>query len=139
MTLLGRLLGGSRRGVRLPAVERAEALRLRPIRNPIVRYETLDNGCTVLIVPLRRRGLMRLLCRIFRLPAEHRIELDETGSTVWSLCDGQHSVDAIAQRLVRHYKLERREAEYALFAFLNTLVRRGFVAYTNPSNRRRRR
>ncbi|MCS7065643.1 MAG: PqqD family protein, partial [Fimbriimonadales bacterium] len=59
-----------------------------------------------------------------------RIELDETGSTVWNLCDGQHNVESIVQRLTRRYKLERREAEYALFAFLNTLVRRGFVAYS---------
>jgi hypothetical protein len=100
-----------------------------------VRYETQSNGCVLLIVPVRPRGLMRLLTRLFKLPREHRIELDETGSTVWSLCDGQHSVEAIVQRLVRQYKLERREAEYALFAFLNTLTRRGFIAYAKKRMR----
>ncbi|MEN3001696.1 MAG: PqqD family protein [Armatimonadota bacterium] len=109
---------------------REQALRLYPVRNPAVCYETLENGCVLLIVPVRPRGLLRLLGKFFKLPREHRIELDETGSTVWNLCDGQHNVESIVQRLTRRYKLERREAEYALFAFLNTLVRRGFVAYS---------
>jgi hypothetical protein len=116
-------------------VGREQTLRLYPLRNPAVRYETQPNGCVLLIVPVRPRWLMRLLTRLFKLPREHRIELDETGSTVWSLCDGQHSVEAIVQRLVRQYKLERREAEYALFAFLNTLTRRGFIAYAKKRMR----
>ena len=125
------------RGVRIgkQTIGREQTLRLYPVRNPAVRYETQPSGCVLLIVPLRPRGLMRLLSRLFKLPHEHRIELDETGSTVWSLCDGQHSVEAIVQRLVRQYKLERREAEYALFAFLNTLTRRGFIAYTKKRMR----
>ncbi len=129
--------GAGTRGVRIgkQTIGREQTLRLYPVRNPAVRYETQPNGCILLIVPLRPRGLMRLLTRLFKLPREHRIELDETGSTVWSLCDGQHSVEAIVQRLVRQYKLERREAEYALFAFLNTLTRRGFIAYTKKRMR----
>ncbi|GBC93064.1 Coenzyme PQQ synthesis protein D [bacterium HR15] len=118
------------KAVRKPVIAREQALRLYPLRNPAVRYETRENGCIVLIVPVRPRGLWRLLGKIFKLPREHRIELDETGSTVWALCDGQHRVDAIVQKLMRQYKLERREAEYALFAFLDTLMRRGFIAYS---------
>jgi len=113
-----------------PQLAREQALRLYPVRNPAVRYETTEDGCVLLIVPVRPRGLLRLLGKLFKLPREHRIELDETGSTVWNLCDGGHSVDAIVQRLTRQYKLERREAEYALFAFLDTLSRRGFIAYS---------
>lgn len=115
---------------RPPRLAREHALRLYPLRNPAVRYETRDNGCIVLIVPVRPRGLMKLFQRLFKLPREHRIELDETGSTVWNLCDGQHSVESMVQKLTRQYKLERREAEYALFAFLDTLARRGFIAYS---------
>lgn len=118
------------RAARKPTLAREQALRLYPLRNPAVRYETLENGCVMLIVPVRPRGLLRLLGKLFKLPREHRIELDETGSTVWNLCDGQHSVEAIVQKLIRRYKLERREAEYALFAFLDTLSRRGFIAYS---------
>jgi len=116
--------------IKKPTIAREQALRLYPLRNPVVRYETGENDCIMLIVPVRPRGLWRLLGKFFKLPREHRIELDETGSTVWSLCDGRHSVESIVQKLMRQYKLERREAEYALFVFLDTLVRRGFIAYS---------
>jgi len=39
-------------------------------------------------------------------------------------------VETIVQRLAQQYKLERREVELSLFAFLNTLARRGFIAYS---------
>lgn len=111
-------------------LDRRQVLRLYPLRNSAVRFEQNAEGIYTLIVPLQPRGLFGWFSRIFRLPREHRIELDEIGSTVWSLCDGRHPVEAIVQRIVQQYKLERREAEYSLFAFLNTLSRRGFIAYS---------
>lgn len=110
-------------------IDRREVLRLYPLRNPAVAYETREDGSCLLRVPFRPKGIVRLFSRIFKLPDEHKIELDETGSTVWLLCDGQHSVESMVQRLVNQYKLERREAEFSLFAFLNTLSQRGFIAY----------
>ncbi len=105
-------------------------LRLYPLRNSMVRSEQKDDGVYILIVPLPPRGLFGWLSRIFKLPREHRIELDEIGSVVWALCDGRHSVETIVQQLVQQFKLERREVEYSLFVFLNTLARRGFIAYS---------
>lgn len=113
-----------------PQVDRKQVLRLYPLRNAAVRYEQDEDGIYTLIVPLQPRGLFGWFSRIFKLPREHRIELDDIGSLVWTLCDGRHNVEAIAQRLAQQYKLERREAEYSLFAFLNTLSRRGFIAYS---------
>jgi len=111
-------------------VERRQVLRLYPIRNAVVRYEQNEAGVFTLVVPLQPRGIFGWLSRIFKLPREHRIELDEIGSAVWALCDGKHAVEAIVQRLAQQYKLERREVELSLFAFLNTLARRGFIAYS---------
>jgi hypothetical protein len=111
-------------------VERRQVLRLYPIRNALVRYEQNNEGVFTLIVPLQLRGIFGWLSRIFKLPREHRIELDEIGSAVWGLCDGKHAVETIVQQLAQQYKLERREVELSLFAFLNTLARRGFIAYS---------
>jgi hypothetical protein len=113
-----------------PPIDRRQVLRLYPIRNAVVRYEQNDAGVFTLIVPLRPRGIFGWLSRIFKLPREHRIELDEIGSAVWALCDGKHAVETIVQQLAQQYKLERREVELSLFAFLNTLARRGFIAYS---------
>ena len=112
-----------------PQVDRKQVLRLYPIRNAVVRFEQREDGVYILIVPIQPRGIFGWFSRIFKLPREHRIELDEIGSAVWALCDGKHAVESIVQRLVQQYTLERREAELSLFAFLNTLARRGFIAY----------
>jgi len=112
-----------------PQVDRRQVLRLYPIRNAVVRFEQREDGVYILIVPIQPRGIFGWFSRIFKLPREHRIELDEIGSAVWALCDGKHAVESIVQRLVQQYTLERREAELSLFAFLNTLARRGFIAY----------
>jgi hypothetical protein len=111
-------------------LDRRQVLRLYPIRNALVRHEQNEAGVFMLIVPLQPRGIFGWLSRIFKLPREHRIELDEIGSAVWALCDGKHAVETIVQRLTQQYKLERREVELSLFAFLNTLARRGFIAYS---------
>jgi hypothetical protein len=111
-------------------LDRRQVLRLYPIRNALVRHEQNEAGVFMLIVPLQPRGIFGWLSRIFKLPREHRIELDEIGSAVWALCDGKHAVETIVQRLAQQYKLERREVELSLFAFLNTLARRGFIAYS---------
>jgi hypothetical protein len=113
-----------------PPIDRRQVLRLYPIRNALVRHEQNEAGVFMLIVPLQPRGIFGWLSRIFKLPREHRIELDEIGSAVWALCDGKHAVETIVQRLTQQYKLERREVELSLFAFLNTLARRGFIAYS---------
>jgi hypothetical protein len=113
-----------------PPIDRRQVLRLYPIRNALVRHEQNESGVFMLIVPLQPRGIFGWLNRIFKLPREHRIELDEIGSAVWALCDGKHAVETIVQRLTQQYKLERREVELSLFAFLNTLARRGFIAYS---------
>jgi hypothetical protein len=113
-----------------PQVDRRQVLRLYPIRNAVVRFEQREDGVCILIVPIQPRGIFGWFSRIFKLPREHRIELDEIGSAVWAMCDGKHAVETIVQRLVQQYTLERREAELSLFAFLNTLARRGFIAYS---------
>ncbi|MER3558206.1 MAG: hypothetical protein C4336_01110 [Armatimonadota bacterium] len=112
-----------------PPIDRRAVLKLYPLRNPSVGYELRSDGSCLLKVPFRPKGIAQLFSRIFKVPEEHQIELDETGATVWLLCDGQHSVESIVQRLVNQYKLERREAEFSLFAFLNLLSQRGFIAY----------
>jgi hypothetical protein len=111
-------------------VDRRQVLRLYPVRNAVVRYEQNAEGIFTLIVPVQSRGIFGWLGRIFKLPREHRIELDEIGSAVWAQCDGKHAIETIVQQLARQYKLERREVELSLFAFLNTLARRGFIAYS---------
>lgn len=120
---------------RQPTYTRPQILSARPLRNPAIHWEPDEQGFLVLKVPFRQSGFFRWLSRIFRLPDEHKIELDELGSLVWELCDGKHSVEAILTRVIKQSKLERREAEVALLTFLNTLLRRRYLVLLKVKKR----
>jgi hypothetical protein len=112
--------------------EKAETLwhrwqRVRPHRNEAIRWEERDG--TVIITIARTDWLARLLRWLIARPLKRRIELDEIGSLVWQLCDGQHTVGDIAEELIRRYRLMRREAITSLAEFLSQLRRRGLVGW----------
>lgn len=112
---------------------RDESLAARPVRNPAVEWSEVegDTGKEVLlVVPARRTRAMpvlRLALGVSDKP--RRIQLDEVGTFVWLLCDGNNSVDDVCCRLRERYRLSHREALISLTTYLRTLGRRGLIAF----------
>ena len=93
-----------------------------------------DEGNLRLRGPLLKRGpLRRLMARIFRLAVRVEVELDDAGSFVVERLDGRR-LGEIAEDLAAHLKLRRREAEGALVAFLQLLLRRKLVRIELPGS-----
>lgn len=132
-----------------PEVSRTIVLAALPVRNPQVEWERVrkdaDEESTtdedeapaevgtaealVLIkVPRRKDRLGNLTAKIFRLPEFRNLELDEIGSDVWELCDGKHSVEDLTGVLVKKYRLNRRQAETSVTAYLKMLAERRLIA-----------
>lgn len=128
-----------------PQVSRTEVLAALPVRNPKVEWERVSKkaddegesaeaGATkaealVLIkVPRRQDRMGNIAAKIFRLPDSRNLELDEIGSDVWELCDGKHSVEDLTGALVRKYRLNRRQAETSVTAYLKMLAERRLIA-----------
>jgi hypothetical protein len=61
-------------------------------------------------------------------PAVIRIRLEEHGSAVWELIDGQRTVGEIAGALAEHFNHEENY-EYRITAYLSQLHRQGFVKW----------
>jgi len=140
---------------------RGEVLGAVPFRNPLVEWDVVQPPesqegesaerkkskairLVSLRVPRRRDWLGKIMTRVVAGPAYKRVELDEIGSQVWELCDGERNVDGLTQEMVRRHKLSRLEAETSLTAFLRTLTRRGFIGLkqgepVQPAKRGRRR
>jgi hypothetical protein len=122
-----------------------EALELVAFRNPDLHWESTEAGLCVLEVPLRRDGLARFLLRYTRAPDVKRVELDELGSDVWELCDGERTLEQIVRELMRKHRLGRLEAEMPLRQFVVTLHKRRFIGLRKkagepaPAKKRRRR
>ncbi len=107
-------------------VSRKDLLEAKPFRNSVVTWEMKETQVR-LQVPRNDRRTVAWLARLFPLPESRTIDLDEVGSEVWWLCDGERTVKEIVGALASGHRLDRKEAEMALIEYLRTLTKRGLV------------
>jgi len=125
-------------------LSRSEFLSLKPVRSPVVKWEKNEKGKIKIIIPLKKikeemKGNKKVkkkpagvLSKLFQEPEEKRIYLDEVGSAVWDLCDGERTTKEIVDYLCQKYKLLPREAEVSLGSYLNSLAKRGLIGFILP-------
>jgi len=128
---------------RKPKIDKKQALAIVPVRHPLVTWECRDNSEIVLAIPARDDKIARLVKRFVKnLPSIRQIGLDDVGSSVWELCDGERTIDAIVGCTCRTHKLTRREAEVSVTMFLQTLAKKNLIglmsAGGNKSVKRKR-
>ena len=122
------------KGIRL---SREEFLKVKPLRHPSSVCEEGEKGLHV-AVPRKRASWLRLLSKILPLSKEIRVLLDNQGSLVWSLCDGEHQVKEIARKLSEEYDLKVSDAEAALDLYLVQLSKSGLVGFVPPESVKKR-
>jgi len=113
-------------------LSREQSLGSIPVRNEAVEEEEADDGNVRLLIPRREDWWVRAAARVFYVPRKRRLTLDEIGSFVWGLCDGDHSVREIIRALAARYMLHRKEAEVSVVAYLRTLAKRRLIAVAVP-------
>ncbi len=125
---------------KVPKLERQQVLQAIPIRNPKLEVGRTEEGFVVLTLPLRQDWVGKLLAGYHRFifwgkPMKpHKVELDELGSEVFDLIDGERTVDDLIKALAKKHKLARREVEVSLTEYLKTLGRRGIIAFAVPQD-----
>ena len=136
-----------------PALPREDVLRLRPVRNPVVSWETEvkeeidseeetsseeETGAEeapeiplkyVLNLPTRQDKYAKILARMFKGPSSRKVQLDEFGSQIWDLCDGKHTIEELVRFTCQTYKLNRRQGEVSVLAFMRMLSERRLIGY----------
>lgn len=123
---------------RKPTLPRGETLALRPVRNRIVSWEQPEDSEEEglhLRVPRRQDKIGVFLSRWLAYPSHKIIELDEFGAAIWQRCDGRTTVDQLVAYTSLTHKLNRRQAEVSVVAFLKMLTQRrliGFIASETP-------
>lgn len=102
-----------------------------PIRT--VEWEEKENGRVILFKPkFRRNWLARLTVRLGGKP-DLRIHLDETGSVVWTACDGCNTVWQICQTLQNHCGEADDTLPQRTVQFLQSLLKRGCICFRRPA------
>ncbi len=104
----------------------------RPIRNEAVSVRTVDNDELEITVYRKKTKSVILLSKLFRLPVTRKIILDKIGAYVWTLCDGNKTVNDTIEIFSKKYSLGREKAEKSLLIYLRQLTHRGLIAIAAP-------
>lgn len=114
------------------SLTREQILHIWPVRNPALKTYFSEDGLVTFELPRRKDWMGKLLGFLFSVPEAKPVQLDEVGTFVWNLCDGDHTVGDIVAALTVEYKLNRREAEVSLTQYLQQLAKRGIIAFAIP-------
>lgn len=109
-----------------PPLMRDHALEARPVAARILTRHSLGNGAERVTIGIRTQGMRRWLLRRPEI-IERQFELDAFGIHLVHCCDGHHSVQSIIERFATKYRLDPAEAEKAVTAFLQILIRKGIL------------
>lgn len=108
----------------------------RPTRNDLIDWETTDDGDVQVIIARQDNWKIRMLSKVFYIPKQRKITLDELGSEVWQMCNGSTTVAQMIEGLSSKYQLNRKEAEVSLLTYLKTLGEKRFIGFAlEPSER----
>ncbi len=115
-----------------PQITRHQALAIKPLRNPNLEWQYNEEGYVVAMLTRRGGATGKLINFFIAVPEERPVVLDEVGTFVWKMCNGEHSIEQIGEALSDEYKLTRREVEVSLNEYLRMLAKRGMILVAVP-------
>ncbi|MEW5761255.1 MAG: PqqD family protein [Candidatus Thermoplasmatota archaeon] len=81
-------------------MQKKNLLKMKPIR--IKEFEKNCDKISI-IVPKFKSKIGNGICKIFDIKPNYRLNLDEYGSFVWALCNGENDVEAIGIALKKKF------------------------------------
>ena len=115
------------------AVSPAEFNRLKPIRNPLVEWKRIGEHNIEIAAHRTKSTRGDIISKVFTIPQSKKYKLDDIATTVWELCDGEHTSEEIVEKLCSKYKFVRREAEVSLLSYIQTLSARNLIGFVKPA------
>ncbi len=100
-----------------------------PLKNESLEYEKNEQGETVVIMKRKFTWWLKILSKLFYLSDRKVITLDELGTEILNMCDGKISFRNMVDRFSERYKLNLKEAETSIMAYLKSLSERKIIAF----------
>jgi hypothetical protein len=114
-----------------PELSRSEALSLRPVKSRHIVEERPGQHEVIIAYPVTVKPWVSALLQRFGGRDEpvrrKKLQLDELGTAVWDMVDGQRSVGEIVAEFAGAHRLEPKEAEVSVTHFLRMLGQRGLI------------
>ncbi len=118
-----------------PRLTKDDLLASRAVLNQAVSWELNGEQMIQIEIPRRDEWWVKALSRVFYTPDKRTIALDEVGTSVWQMIEEGTTVQTMIGRLAEEYKLNRREAEASLIAYLRTLAKKNLIGFEIPRSR----
>ena len=101
-------------------------LEMTPVRNPEIHWTTDEIG--IVTLEIENKGVMkRITQKLLKKPKITYIHLDENGSFVWPLIDGEKTVMDIAKLVDEHFGEKAKPLYERLVKFFQILESYRFV------------
>lgn len=112
-----------------PKIGREAMFNSKPVRNDRLEWEKNETGEVVVTLKRDTSWKVRALSKLFWIPDKKTMVLDQIGTQVWEMCDGRTTVEAMIRRLSQSHKLNLKEAEISLVAYLKKLGEKGLLGF----------
>jgi len=111
---------------------REQALACTPVKNNVVDWKILETGLVQVEYVLLLKPFLLSIFKRFdtsrSAPPTRKLQLDEMGSQVWQMIDGERTTAALIEDFAGIHKISVTEAEQPITIFLRELGKRGLVA-----------
>jgi len=118
-----------------PQLTKDDLLASRPVLNQAVKWYLTEEQVIQIDIPRRETWWVNLLSKVIYTPEKRTIALDEVGTSVWKMIEEHKTVSTMIKELAKQFKLNRREAEASLVAYLRTLAKKKLVGFEVPRSR----
>ncbi len=100
----------------------------KPLRNPEIEWTTDTKG--IITLEIKNKGVFKRITQILlKKPKISYIHLDEMGSFIWPLIDGEKDITALGELVKEHFG-EKAEPLYERLAkYIQILASYGFVKF----------
>jgi len=103
-------------------------LERKPLRNPALRWTADEQG--VVTLEKDNKGLFnRVAQKLFKKPPVTYIHLDEMGSFIWPLLDGEQDLVALGKQVEQHFGEKANPLYERLAQYVRILESYGFITF----------
>lgn len=107
-------------------MSRQNYLDKKPIKNSVIAWNTDDDG--IVTLEIENKGLFnRIAQKVFRKPKISFVHLDENGSFIWQVIDGERSVSDIADLVEERFGEAAHPLYERLIKYLEILSSYSFI------------
>lgn len=101
-------------------------LEVVPVKNPEINFTKDDNG--IVTLEIENKGLMnRVFQKLLKKPKITYIHMEELGSFVWQIIDGESDITALGKKVEEHFGEKANPLYERLSQYIKILESYNFI------------